>query len=278
MKLYIAVDGEGASGVATANEMVPNRPGYEFGRRMMTLDVNAAVAGGFDGGADEVVVNDSHWQMNNVEMELLDPRADLIRGVGKHLGMVEGIDEGFDAAFFIGLHARAGGSDGVGNETIYGREVIGIRMNGNLVGETEINAAVAGYFGVPVVMISGDNILCEEVRQTLPEVETAVVKYAINRFSARCISLEKAHGLIREKAAKSLREVSRHKSFFVEGPVEFEVEFMSTAEASLASLMPGSVRRSPRCVAYTGKDVIEARKGLFSVLIIGASASNDIYG
>ena len=151
-------------------------------------------------------------------------------------------------------------------------------MNGRPVGEGEINAAVAGYFGVPLAMVSGDNLFCEEIRQTLPDVETAVVKYAINRFSARCLSLEKAHSLIREKTAKAVREVALHKPFIVEGPVEFEVEFMSTAEASLASLMPGTERKSPRCVAYTGKDVVEARKGLFSILIIGASASKDIYG
>ncbi|MDR3578097.1 MAG: M55 family metallopeptidase [Anaerolineaceae bacterium] len=278
MKIYISVDGEGASGVVTAGEMYPGKPGYEFGRKMMTLDVNAAVEGAFEGGATEVVVNDSHWHMNNIDMELLDPRADLIRGGNKHLGMVEAIHEGFDGAFFIGYHARAGASDGVGNETVWGREVIEMRMNGKPVGEAEMNAAVAGFYGVPVIMVSGDNCFCEEIRQTLPMVEVAPVKYALNRFSARCLSLEKAHKLIREKAASAVHEITRHQPYKVEGPIELETEFMSTAEASTASMMPGSVRKSLRTVAFTGKDPVEAWKGVFSTQLIGCTASDDIYG
>jgi len=278
MKIYISVDGEGASGVVTANEMYPGRPGYEFGRKMMTLDANAAVEGAFEGGATEVVVNDSHWSMNNIDLELLDPRADLIRGGNKHLGMVEAINEGYDGAIFIGYHARAGASDGVGNETVWGREVIEMRMNGKPVGEAEMNASVAGYYGVPVIMVSGDDCFCEELRQTLPDVEVAPVKYALNRFSARCLSLEKAHTLIREKAAKAVREIPKFKPYILTGPVEIETEFMSTAEASTASMMPGSVRKGLRVVAYTGKDPVEAWKGVFSTQLIGCTASHDIYG
>lgn len=278
MKIYISVDGEGASGVVTPGEMYPGKHGYEFGRKMMTLDVNAAVEGAFEGGATEVVVNDSHWHMDNVDMELLDPRADLIRGANKHLAMVESINEGFDGAFFIGYHARAGASDGVGNETIWGREVIEMRMNGKPVGEAEMNAAVAGYFGVPVIMVSGDDCFCEEIRQTLPDVEVAPVKYAINRFSARCLSLEKAHQRIREAAAKSVRELDAHQAYKLEGPVEIETEFMSTAEASTASMVPGTVRKGLRVVSYTGKDPIEAWKGTLSAQLVGCYASDDIYG
>jgi D-amino peptidase len=278
MKIYISVDGEGASGVVTAGEMYPGKPGYEFGRKMMTLDVNAAVQGAFEGGATEVVVNDSHWHMNNIDMEILDPRADLIRGGNKHLGMVEAIGDGFDGAFFIGYHAMAGNSDGVGNETVWGREVIEMRMNGKPVGEAEMNAAVAGYFGVPVIMVSGDDCFCKEIRLTLPKVETAAVKFAINRFSARCLALAKAHESIRVAAAKAVREINLQKPYVVEGPIELETVFMSTAEASTASMMPGSVRKDLRTVAFTGKDPVEAWKGVFSTQLIGCTASDDIYG
>ena len=114
----------------------------------------------------------SHWGDNNIDLELLDPRVDIMRGGNKHLGMVDYI-EGFDGAFFIGYHARAGGSDGVGNESNWGREIIEVRMNGNPVGEAEVNAAVAGYFGVPVIMVSGDDCFCNEIKKTLSTVEVA---------------------------------------------------------------------------------------------------------
>ena len=274
MKIYISVDGEGASGVATPVEM---KPGNAFCCKMMTLDVNAAVRGAFEGGATEVLINDSHWQDNNIDMELLDPRVDILRGGNKHLGMVHAI-EGYDGAFFIGYHARAGGSEGVGNESNWGREIIEVRMNKKPVGEAEVNAAIAGFYGVPVIMASGDDCFCEELRQTLPNVEVAVVKQAINRFSARCFSLEKAHDAIRKAAAKAVREIASHTPYVVNGPVEIETEFMSTAEAYIASVMPGSVRKSLRAVAFTGKDPVEAYKGFVSVQLIGCTASDEIYG
>ena len=275
MKIYISVDGEGASGVTTAAEM---KPGNSFCNKMMTLDVNAAVQGAFEGGATEVVVNDSHWGDNNIDMELLDPRVDIMRGGNKHLGMVDAINEGFDGAYFIGYHARAGGSDGVGNESNWGREIIEVRMNGKPVGEAEVNAAIAGYFDVPVIMVSGDDCFCNEIRKTLPGVEIAIVKHAINRFSARCLSLDKAHMVIHDAAYKAVRGITSHQPYKVSGPIEIETEFMSTAEASIASVMPGSIRKSHRIVAYTGKDPVDAYKGFVSVQLIGCTASDEIYG
>jgi D-amino peptidase len=275
LKIYISVDGEGVSGVATAAEMKPGNP---FCCKMMTLDVNAAVQAAFEGGATEVVVNDSHWGDNNIDMELLDPRVDIMRGANKHLGMVEYIDEGFDGAFFIGYHARAGGSDGIGNESNWGREIIEVRMNGKPVGEAEVNAAVAGYFGVPVIMVSGDDCFCNEIKKTLPTVEVAIVKRAINRFSAHCLSLEKAHKAIHDAAFRAVRGIKFHQPYKVDGPIEIETEFMSTAEASIASVMPGSIRKNHRIVAYTGKDPVDAYKGFLSIQLIGCTASDELYG
>jgi len=278
MRVYVSVDGEGATGVVTPGEMYPGRVGYEFGRRMMTLDTNAAVDGAFEAGADEVLVNDAHWNMTNILLEELDPRADLIRGGNKHLGMMEGINEDFDAVFFIGYHARAGHSDGVGNETIWGREVIEVRMNGEPVGEAEINAAIAGCFGVPVVMVSGDDAFCEEIRETLPDLEVAVVKKHVNRFAARCLPPDRAHDLIRRAALNALGRLTSYKPHVLDGPVELETEFMSTAEATMGSMMPGSVRKSPRVVAFTGQNTVEAWKGCFSIQVLGCAASDEIYG
>src|SRR4029079_4995678 len=115
---------------------------------------NAAIEGAYAGGATEVVVNDAHWTMTNVLIEELDPRADLIKGFHKQLCMVEGVQDA-DAVFFLGYHARTGDSDGVGNETILGREIVEIRMNGKPVGESEINAALVGHLGAPARVATG---------------------------------------------------------------------------------------------------------------------------
>ena len=277
MKVYISADGEGVTGVVTPGEMFPGKVGYAYACRMMTLDVNAAIEGAFDGGASEVVVNDSHWSMTNIDLEVMDPRADLIHGGGKHLAMVESI-EGFDAAVFIGYHARAGATDGVGNETIFGREVIEVRVNGVPVGEGELNASVAGYYGVPVVAVSGDDQFCKEFQETFPTVETAVVKYALNRFAARCIPPARSRKIIADAVAHGVKNHKSFQPYKVEGPIEIETEFMSTAEANIASLIPGAIRKTPRVVAFKADNPVDAWKALFASQILGSTASDDIYG
>ncbi len=277
MKVYISADGEGITGVVTPREMYPGKPGYEFARKMMVLDVNAAIAGAFEGGATEVIVNDAHWSQDNMDIELLDPRADLIRGGGKHLSMMEGV-QGCDAAIFIGYHARAGASDGVGNESIFGREVIELRMDGKPVGEGELNAYLAGAFDVPVVAVSGDDIFVNEIRETMPKVEAAVVKFSLGRFAARCIPPARSHELIRRAVAKGVKNYRKVKPLKTSGRVELETEFMSTAEAKQASLVPGSIRKSPRVVAVYGDHMPDLWKAFKASHICGADMSDEIYG
>lgn len=277
MRVYISADGEGITGLVSSAEMYPGEPEYEFGRRMMTEDVNAAVAGAFDGGASEVLVNDAHWSMRNILPDLLDPRAELIRGFDKQLCMVEQV-EGADCAFFVGYHARVGDSDSIGNETLLGKELFAIRMNGEPVGETEINTALAGHFGVPVVMASGDDVFEREIRKSLPEVEFAVTKFAIDRWCARCLHPEVARSHIHEAAKAAVSKVKSVKVTRLEGPVTFEVDFVSTAAANVASFIPGVRRTHPRTAAFTGSDIVEAWRGLIAMVLLGATVADKIYG
>src|SRR5215210_7168564 len=175
--------------------------------------------------------------------------------------MVEGVQDA-DAVFFLGYHARTGDSDGVGNETILGREIIEIRMNGKPVGESEVNAAVCGQFGVPVVFASGDDLYEKELRQTLPDVEFGLTKYALDRWTARCLAPERSHANIREAARKAVERAKGGavEPYMLDGPVELAVTFSSTAEALMANLVPGSVRRTPREVAFTADDAVSAWK------------------
>lgn len=277
MRIYISADGEGISGTVSTDEMHQTGKDFAQFRYWMTQDVNAAIRGAFNAGATEVVVNDSHWNMTNILFEELDPRAELIRGWNKELGMVEQI-EGCDGAFFVGYHAKVGHSDGVANETMLGYEMYEMRMNGSAVGEMEINAAIAAHFGVPVIMVSGDDCLQREALQYFGDVETAVVKYAIDRWSARCLSYERAHQVIEESAFRAVKRIGDFKPKVVMGPVELEIEWTSTAACKKASLVPGSYRKSPRTVAYQGKDILEAWRGIWACLNLGWSAANPIYG
>src|SRR5215217_8439633 len=208
MRVLISADAEGVTGITNTNELMFGRVHYEFMRTMMTDDVNAAIEGAFTGGATSVVVNDAHWTMTNVQIERLDPRAELIKGFHKHLCMVEGVQNA-DAVFFLGYHARTGDSDGVANETILGREIVEIRLNGKSVGESEINAAVCGHFGVPVVFASGDDLYEKEVRQTLPDLEFGLTKYALDRWTARCLAPQRSHANI---TAAGKRAVERARA------------------------------------------------------------------
>ena len=279
VRVLISADAEGITGITSTNELLFGKPHYEFMREMMTADVNAAVVGAFDGGATEVVVNDSHWTMTNVLLERLDPRADLIKGFHKHLCMVEGARE-TDAVFFLGYHCRTGDSDGVGNETILGREIVEIRMNGRPVGESEINAAICGELGVPVIFASGDNLYEKELRETLPAVEYGLTKYALDRWTARCLSPARSRANIQQAAQRAVERGRRgeFQPYLVKGMVKLTVTFSSTAEALMASLDPGSRRESPRTVMYQATNAIDAWKGFFAVLLLGWTATDEIYG
>ena len=193
--------------------------------------------------------------------------------------MVEGVQDA-DVVFFLGYHARTGDSDGVGNETILGREIVEIRMNGKPVGESEINAAVCGQFGVPVVFASGDDLYEKELRQTLPDVEFGLTKFALDRWTARCLSPERSHANIRAASQSAVERAAagEFRAYSLEGPVALSVTFSSTAEALMAALVPGSVRETPRIVTYTARNAVDTWKGFFALLLLGWNATDEVYG
>lgn len=280
MKIYISADGEGVSGVVHSEEMHPEGHRYEEFRRLMTMDVNAAIRGAFAAGATEVLVNDAHWTMLNIIYEELDERAQLIRGGGKRLSMMEQVDE-YDGVFFVGYHPKVGHSDGVANETMSGPEMYEMRMNGIAVGELEINAAIAGYYDVPIVMASGDQFLQAEMNALFANnVETAVVKEAIHKWAAKCYPISKSHAIIEDVAKRAVERMQTEsfQPYIVKGPVELEIEWVSTAAAYKASLVPGSYLKNPRTIAYQGENILEAWQGILACLHLGGAAFDLYYG
>ncbi len=260
MRVYISVDMEGIAGVVHEHQTDPTdaRFAAEYARscRLMTGEANAAIEGALAAGAESVVVNDSHWLMRNLLAEELHPAAELISGSPKALSMVEGIDGGFDALFFIGYHGRAGTARSTIDHT-YTDRIHEVRVNGAPMGEMGLNAAVAGYFGVPVALVSGDETVAAEARETFGEhVETVVVKRAVSRHAARCLAPAEARGRIRAAAESALRRP--HPPYVAPVPVTIDTEFARTVHADMAELVPGSVRTSARTVRYRHEDYREA--------------------
>jgi D-amino peptidase len=259
MRVYISVDMEGVAGVVHEDQTDPIEPRhageYNRFRRLMTNEANAAIAGAIEAGATGVVVNDSHWLMRNLLAEELNPVAELLSGGPKILSMVEGIDGGFDAAMFIGYHARAGTRHATIDHT-YTSRVYEARINGQPVGELALNAAMAGLHGVPVALVSGDQSLAAEARALLGDgVETVIVKEAVGRFAARSLAPSAACQRIRAGAAAALRR--KHTPFTFKAPIRLEVDFVVSQMADMAELVPGSGRMGGRSVSYTGDDYRE---------------------
>jgi D-amino peptidase len=262
MRVFISVDMEGVAGVAHEDQTDPTDPRlaaeYERSRRLMTAEANAAVGGAFEAGATRVVVSDSHWLMRNIAAEELHPEAELVSGGPRRFSMMEGIQEGFDAALCVGYHGMAGTANATIDHT-YTSRVQNVRLNGRPVGELGLNAALAGTFGVPVVMVSGDRSLAAEAKALLGDgVEALVVKEAVSRFAARSITPTRARAWIGRVArdALSFRPL-RVVPLVLPSPIALEVDFVHTHMADMAELVPGSTRPAGRTVRYVHDDYRE---------------------
>ena len=252
MNVLISVDMEGISGVVLNDHTFSNHKEYERFRKLMTAEANAAIIGALAGGATRVVVNDSHGGMANILIEELNPAAELISGSPKPFSMMEGIGPDVDAVFFVGYHAASGTGAAVLEHTWSGR-VAELRLNGQAVGETGLNAALAGAFGVPVVLVTGDRAVTEEARALLGEIETVAVKDGVARTAARCLHPQVAQERICQAAERALRLGAR--PLVVPAPITLRVVFQRAQHADVAELVPGSRRVDGRTVEWTGDDM-----------------------
>lgn len=278
MKIFISADIEGVTGVATGVQLKKESE-YQRFRKLMTQDVNAAIEGAFNGGATEVVVADGHGNMSNILIEDLDERARLISGNNRVMCQLEGFDTTYDGIMFVGHHGREGGSERtVINHSLAGICVNEFRINGKVVGETELNAAVAGDFNVPALLITGDDAYVEEVKQTLPNIEAAVVKRGIDRFAAELIPPKKAQQMIREKAQLGVERIKEIKPYKVEGPITFEIDFKATNQALMTTTIPSVELIGPKTIRFTSADMVTAYKHMWGCVIIGMAATQGVLG
>ena len=258
MRLLIAVDMEGATGVVCWDHVDPGKPEYQRFRRLLTADVNAAVEGALEAGATEIQVSDGHWNGANLLIEELHPRVRLNTGSPSPLSMVQGAQDGIDAVFFVGYHARAGTLHAILDHTWSAVRVINVSINGRLAGETALNAAVCGHFGAPVLLVTGDQAVAAEAQDWLPGVETAIVKTASGRFAAQCLPPAQTGPLIRDAARRAVQRFlagTGPSPLRVAQPVTLRIEFSASHMGDTAGMLPGAVRLDGRTIECQAADM-----------------------
>jgi D-amino peptidase len=256
LKVFISVDMEGVSGVATGDQTSAGGADYNRFRRLMTEEANAAIKASFEAGATEVVVNDSHGSMRNLLIEELDHPAKLISNNIKPMGMMQGLDASFDAVIFVGYHAKAGSAVGVLAHTGSGT-VADLRINGVSVGEAGMNTLAAGALGVPVVMVTGDQEAVAQARELVPNIEGVQVKEAIGTTAALSYHPKTAHSLIRLGTTRALKRLSEFKPVKPSTPATFEVRFTQTVLADVAEQIPTVKRVDAHTVSYQANDYLQ---------------------
>jgi D-amino peptidase len=262
MKIYISADMEGVVGVVTNEQLGPQGFEYARFREFMTNEVNAAIEASFEAGATEIVVSDSHGNGQNLLIEKLAKNVLLIRSWPRPLMMMQGIDETFAGAIFIGYHSATTNAQGVRAHTISSARLADVRLKGVSVSEAGLNAAIAGHFNVPVLMVSGDDVVVKETQALLGDVEGAVVKWASGFHSAKTIMPEASYQLIREKVIRAIRRIKDFKPYKLTAPIALDVRFKNYRPSEVLSYLSIVERTDAHSIRFTGKDMVEVSKFL----------------
>lgn len=250
MRIYLSSDMEGTAGIVDWAQCVGPGAQYDEGRELLLAEVNAAIEGAIAGGATEIVVNDSHSTMHNLPPARLAGNAEYISGPAKPLYMMEGLDESFAAALFVSYHASAG-TKGVLSHTYNPAAISRVRLNGNVAGESGLNALVAQKYGIPIVLITGDQFVGPELEPFCPGVEAVQVKRSISRTAAASLHPDNARAAIRAGAERALRRIAEIGPPRIELPATLEIEFRTE---DMADAVDGFDRAGDRTVRTTDDD------------------------
>ncbi|MEZ5429516.1 MAG: M55 family metallopeptidase [Pyrinomonadaceae bacterium] len=266
MKIYISADMEGVVGAVSADQLGPGSFEYERFRGFMTEEVNAAIEAAFEAGATDVVISDSHGNAQNLLIEKLPKNVLLVRGFPRPLMMMQGIDADFAGVIFLGYHSSTSNPQGVRAHTMSSARLADVRLNNISMTEGGFNAAIAGHFNVPVIMVSGDDAAVKEVTDLLGDVEGAVVKWNYGFHSAKTMMPEAAYSLIREKVKKAIGRIGDFKPYRVKTPVQLDVRFKNYRPSELLSYLSIVERTDSHSIRFTGKDMIETSKFMEFIL------------
>jgi D-amino peptidase len=254
VNVYILVDAEGITGVVNHElQVAPDSPRYEEMRGLFMSDLNAAVEGAVQSGADGIVVYDMHYYGLNARLDELHPRARIVLGKPPKIEPPAGIDPSFDALVMIGYHSMAG-TGCLLNHT-YTLDMKELRLNGVLMGEIGLEAAMAGFHDVPLVMASGDDAAEREARELLGEVEFACVKYGTGTKTALCLPASRTADLIGGKVEAALKGLDRFEPYRVQAPYTIEIEFFDASSVKKAISIPGVAKKSTTKIELRGDDL-----------------------
>lgn len=257
-KVHISVDMEGVGGVVTGEQLGPT--GFEYGRfrEFMTKEALAAINAARSGGATEIVVADSHGNGQNLLIEQLPEDVRVIRSWPRRLGMMAGVDDSVDAAIFIGYHAGTNNPTGVRAHTFSSATLTRVAVNGVNVTEGSWNAAIAGHFNVPVIMMSGDDAAIAEVRKAIGDVEAAETKRSLGFHSAISLTPPASANLIWQRVGAAMRRRAEFKPYKIAGPLTVDVSFKNYMPAEVLAYLPMFERVDAHSVRFRPKDMAEA--------------------
>ena len=269
LKVYISIDMEGICGVVREIETDPSKGGeaYQQSRHLMTQEANAAIEGCMKAGATEVLIADSHWNFDNLIPEELNDAATLLRGTPRGFSMVQDLDASYDATLFVGYHERAGTPRAILDHT-YNGTIAAVQVNGTEVGETGINAYLAGHHGVPVVLVTGDRAVTAEAKALIPNVHTVAVKDATGATSAKNLHPKRACEQIRAEATKAVRDTKTIAPLRAKTPIRMVVEFRGTYAADRAELIPTVRRVGGLRFEFEADDYLEAFRTFYVMVTI----------
>ncbi|MCS5659203.1 MAG: M55 family metallopeptidase [Dehalococcoidia bacterium] len=257
-KIYISSDMEGVVGAVTGEQLGPSGFEYQRFREFMTAEVNAAIEGARSAGAGEILVADSHGNGQNLLIDKLPKDVKIVRSWPRPLGMVGGLDDSFDGVIFLGYHASTDNLTGVRAHTFSSARLTSVKLNGTPVTEGAWNAAIAGELGVPVIMVAGDDATVEEVSSLVGNVESAVVKWALSFHSATTLQPEAAYDLIRDKAARAVKNIKKYKPYRVKNPVTVEMGFKNYRAVEVLSYLSLFERTGSHTIRFAAKTMGEA--------------------
>jgi D-amino peptidase len=273
LRVFISADLEGVAGAVTGDQLGTGGFEYQRFREFMTAEVLAVIEVAREMGATSFVVADSHGNGQNLLIERFPDDVEIVRSWPRPLHMMQGIDETFDAAIFVGYHSSATNPEGVRAHTFSSANLAAVYLNGTPMPEGGVNAAIAGHFGVPVVLVTGDDATVAEMRQLIGDVEGAVVKTALGFHSARTLTPAAAQREIREATRRAFGRLGEFRPYRLEGPITLEVMFQSYRPAEVLAYLPIVERVGSRSIRYTAGDMVEIARFLQFMLNYDAGLS-----
>jgi D-amino peptidase len=264
LKVYISADMEGIAGVASADQLSPAAFDYSAARGWMTGEVKAAMAGAVEAGATEIVISDSHGNGESLLIDQLTSTVPvrIVRSFPRPLGMMEGLDSSFAAVIFIGYHTSTSSLTGVRAHTISSALLTRVSLNGVAQSEAGLNAAIAAHFGVPVVMITGDDQIVAETKQRLGNIEGVAVKQAIGFHSAETMIPSVAAEQIHQRAKVAVERRGQMKPYPMTRPITLEVSMKNYRPVELLGYLSNVQRIDSHTIRFAGRDMIEVSKFL----------------